>query len=146
MMRPIDMLPALSFNDRPGELVNRFLEDWQRPFFASNQWDAWFPAADIRETDQHYELSIEVPGIDMKDLDIAYDQGHLIVKGEKTKESTTEHENCYCSERFSGRFERRFPISGRVAEDGIRATLKNGVLTVTLPKAEESRPKKIEIH
>jgi HSP20 family protein len=67
------------------------------------------------------------------------------IKGEKNKE-TAEGEGCYCSERYSGSFEREFSIPGKVDKDKIDATFEHGVLRLTLNKAEESVPKKIQIH
>jgi HSP20 family protein len=88
---------------------------------------------------------MEIPGIDMKKLDLSYSDGLLTVKGEKTK-VTAEGGCCLCVERFSGSFERVLPISGNVDRDRIDATYRDGILNITIPKSEESVPKRIEIH
>lgn len=75
---------------------------------------------------------------------LSYSNGVLNIKGEKTKE-TVEEECCYCSERYSGSFERSFRIPGKVKEEGIESSYKDGILKVTLPKHEESQVKKIEV-
>jgi HSP20 family protein len=105
----------------------------------------WVPSTDIAETGNAYVVTMEIPGIDMKKLDVSYEDGVLSVKGEKIKE-TAEGECCHCVERYSGSFDRNFPISGKVKQDKIDAAYKDGILKITLPKAEESIPKKIEVH
>jgi HSP20 family protein len=118
---------------------------WTRmsPFLA--ECENWVPPTDIAETSNAYIVTMEVPGIDMKELDVSYSDGLLNVKGEKIKE-TLEGECCHCVERFSGSFERSFPISGNVDRDKIDATYRDGVLKITLSKSAESVPKKIEVH
>lgn len=120
-------------------------DTWSDPYTYVVRDDVWTPASDIAETDKTYVLTMELPGIDMKKTDISYSDGILTVKGEKTKEST-DGECCYCSERYSGSFNRTFQIPGRVDSDKIDATYKDGILKLTLTKAEESLPKKIEVH
>jgi HSP20 family protein len=138
MARMIDMIP-FDMALRPlGSL-------WARtyPYFA--ECEDWAPATDIAETGKAYLVSMEIPGMDMKKLDVSYNDGELRVKGEKTKE-TDEGECCHCVERFSGTFDRSFPISGKVERDKIDAAYKDGILKITIPKAAESVPKKIEVH
>lgn len=105
----------------------------------------WMPATDIAETDKSFMVTMELPGIDMTQTDISFDDGILTVRGEKHKESA-EGECCHCSERYEGVFSRTLRVSGKVQRDKIDATYIDGVLKVTLPKSEESMPKKIEVH
>ena len=143
MTRALDLFPALGIGYRPLKLVNRLLDEWNSPFM-DVECD-WMPPADITETEGHYAVTIEVPGIEMKALDVSFNDDVLIVRGEKKKE--TEVDECsYCTERYTGSFERRFRIPGHVNEEKIDATYNDGVLKVTLPKDEKSRVKKIEIH
>jgi HSP20 family protein len=118
---------------------------WSRVYPYLAECENWVPPADISETSNAYTVTMEVPGIDMKKLDVSYSDGVLNVKGEKAKE-TSEGECCHCVERFSGSFERTFPVSANVDRDKIDATYKDGILKITLPKSEESLPKKIEVH
>ena len=118
---------------------------WSDPYTYVVRDDEWTPASDITETVKSYVVTMELPGIDMKKTDISYIDGVLTVKGEKTKDSM-EGECCYCSERYSGSFNRTFQIPGKVDSDKIDATYKDGILKLTLTKAEESLPKKIEVH
>jgi HSP20 family protein len=118
---------------------------WTRVSPYLEECENWVPPTDISETSNAYMVTMEAPGIDMKNLDVSYSDGFLTVKGEKVKE-TSEGECCHCVERFSGSFERTFPVSGTVDRDKIEATYKDGILKITLPKSEESLPKKIEVH
>jgi HSP20 family protein len=118
---------------------------WNRVSPYLGEFENWVPPTDIAEISNAYIVSMEVPGIDMKKLEVYYTDGILSVKGEKTKE-TSEGECCHCVERFSGSFERTFPVSGSVERDKIEATYRDGILKITLPKSEESLPKKIEVH
>jgi HSP20 family protein len=110
-----------------------------------SEYVSWTPASDITESDKHYLITMEVPGVEMSKLDISYDDGELIVKGEKSI-AASEGEACLCTERYGGKFSRHFDISKRVNADKIDATYKDGVLNITLPKTEESMTKKIIIH
>lgn len=145
MTRSLDLIPAMGFGYRPLRFVNRLLDEWANPLFDVDYCPDWMPPADIIETDDHYAVTIEVPGIEMKALDVSFDEGVLTIKGEKVKETET-NECAYCSERYTGAFERRFRIPGHVNEEKIDATYHDGVLKVTLPRDEKSRAKKIEIH
>ncbi|PKN30777.1 MAG: Hsp20/alpha crystallin family protein [Deltaproteobacteria bacterium HGW-Deltaproteobacteria-21] len=105
----------------------------------------WTPDSDVAETEKHYVVTMELPGVDMKKVDITFDDGAVRVKGVKDKE-TSEGECCHCSERFFGAFNRTIRVGGNVDRDKIEASYKDGVLKLVLPKTEESIPKKIEIH
>ena len=146
MARMLDLVPAFDVAfERPLSLIDRFFGDWWAP--SSNYYAdySWVPASDVAETDKAYMVSLELPGIDMSKTDISYSEGLLTVRGEKGKE-TAEGESCYCSERYSGSFLRSFRIPGKVNSEKIDATYKDGILKLTLPKAEESLPRKIEVH
>jgi len=121
------------------------LSEWFEPFRSVVECEEWTPASDIAETEHVYQVTMEMPGIDMKKTDISYNDGILTVKGEKVKESM-EGECCHCAERYSGSFQRSFRVPGKVESDKIDATYKDGILKLTLPKAEESKPKKITVH
>jgi HSP20 family protein len=147
MTRGLDLIPAVGLTYRPTRLINRLFDEWTRPFFDVEGLSEceWMPPADITETENHYVITVEVPGIDMKALDVAFDDGVLAIKGEKTK-AVEVNECAYCSERYTGSFERRFKIPGHVDQETIDATYHDGVLKVMLPKDEKSKAKKIEIH
>lgn len=120
-------------------------ERWSNLPAYALECEGWTPLSNIAETDKHYLVTMEVPGIDMKKTDISYKEGTLSVRGKKSSH-TEEDESCVCSERFSGSFNRDFMLTGKIDEDKIDATYKDGILKIVLPKSESSLPKKIEIH
>ena len=145
MTRVYDLMPTVGIGYRPRSLFDRFFEGWTHPHYYVEAGEGWMPPSDIAETENEYVVSAELPGIDMKGMDISYSNGVLTIKGEKKKESS-EGECCHCAERYSGAFERSFRIPGKVDSDKIDATYKDGILKVVVPKSEESVPKKIEVH
>jgi HSP20 family protein len=137
------MLVPFDFETFPAERVFDQLFGWVNP--AAVVCENWAPASDVAETEKAYVVTMELPGVDMKKLDITYEDGGVTVKGEKEKE-TTEGECCQCSERFSGPFARTIQVAGDVDRERIEATYKDGILKIVLPKSEEAKPRKIEIH
>ena len=136
-------LPAGGYALDPGQCLDELLAGWNNPAREVAFCPDWVPPADVAETDQHYRITLEAPGIDMESLDITYEKGMVRVRGNKQKESE-EGECCHCSERYNGTFERRFLVSA-IDEDRIEATYRDGILKLTLPKAEKARPRKIEV-
>jgi len=125
-------------------LLDRFFDGWTEPMMYDSECE-WLPPSDIRETDTAYLITMELPGIDMKNLDLSFADGMLMVKGEKSREVDIG-ESCSCEERYFGSFERSFRIEGRVDPDHIDAGYKDGILKISLPKTGESVVKKIEVH
>ena len=130
---------------RPGrDLFDLFFEDLTLPDF----WTAekgWMPAFDVSETDNEIVVKAELPGMNVEDIDIALTDGLLTIKGERKMEKEDKEENYHRIERQFGSFSRSLNLGTKVRADGIEAGYKDGILTVTLPKVEESKPKKIEV-
>lgn len=105
------------------------------------------PAVDIVEKDNAYEVTADVPGFDEKNIEVKLVNGSLVIKGERKSEKEEKKKDYYLSERDFGSFERRFGVPEGVEADKIEASLKKGVLTVTLPKKAEAQkpPKTIEV-
>lgn len=145
MMRMLNVIPRLDVACRPQtRLFDTLFNNWVIPSGNLEDCD-WLAASDIAETETQYHVTMELPGIDMKKLDISFSEGILTVKGEKTKEVSVG-ESCYCTERYSGFFQRDFRIPGAVDKENIEARYKDGILKVSLAKSEESVVKKIEVH
>jgi HSP20 family protein len=106
---------------------------------------AWSPAVDVYETDQEVVLKAELPGVDPKDVDVRVEEGTLYLKGERKLEKETKEEGYQRVERCYGSFMRSFPLPAGVDADKATAEYKNGVLTLTLPKREEAKPRTIKI-
>lgn len=127
-----------------GDLFDRFFEDFGLPSFFSED-RAFSPAFDVSETESDFVVKAEVPGIDQKNIDISFSNGLLTVSGEKTHETKDENEHYHTVERSYGSFRRTFRLPAEVDTEKVDATYKDGVLTVTLPKSETVKPKKIEV-
>jgi len=106
----------------------------------------WTPAVDLYEDKDNLIVKAELPGMKKEDIDISLHDGMLTVSGERKAEQKTEAAGAYRSERFEGRFQRTFSLPTLVKSDAVTAAYKDGVLTVTLPKAEEAKPKQIPIN
>lgn len=105
----------------------------------------WAPRVDLKETDDHYIVHLDVPGMKKEDLQIRYQDGTLSVSGERFAEQDEQQEDFVRIERSFGRFYRSFALPKRVDDDKIEANYQDGVLTVRVPKAEETKPRRIEV-
>ena len=103
------------------------------------------PALDIREDKENVVVTVELPGMKKEDIDVSLHDGFLTISGERKSEEKLENAEVYRSERFFGRFQRTVALPAAVAAAQIKAQYKDGVLTVTLPKAEEAKPKQIDV-
>jgi HSP20 family protein len=105
----------------------------------------YIPTADIFETDEALTVIMEMPGVEKKDIDIALEEDTLRVEGKIDFSKYQDMEPVY-TEYMVGHYARGFTLSGKINRDGISAQLDDGVLTLTLPKATEARPRKIAIN
>lgn len=105
----------------------------------------WQPVVDISETDTHLVVKAELPGIDVKDVDVSITGDQLTIKGEKQEEKEEKGENRYRSERYYGTYQRVIDLPTRVEEDKTEATFNKGILTITLPKVEKVKRKQVKI-
>jgi len=105
----------------------------------------WAPQTDLVETDERFELRLDVPGLSKDDIDINLQNGTLTVSGERTSERTGEGEDYVRVERAFGTFHRSFTLPDAVDHKRIEATYEDGVLSIHVPKTEESTPRQIEI-
>jgi HSP20 family protein len=104
----------------------------------------WVPAIELYETKDDLVATVELPGMNEKDIQLSITGDVLTIKGERAVTSS-EHENVYRSERWYGKFERSLPLPIPVQASKVKATYRDGVLTINLPKAEELKPKAIKI-
>jgi len=102
------------------------------------------PAVDVFEDKENFVVKAELPGMKKEDIDVSLHDGSLTISGERTEEKVEKGER-YRSERFFGRFQRIVALPASVDAARIKAQYKDGVLTVTLPKAEEAKPKQIDV-
>lgn len=112
---------------------------------ASQQLNDWAPALDVHQDKDNLVVRVEVPGMKKEDIDVTVHDGVLSLSGERKSENKLADAEVYRSERYFGRFQRTITLPAPVALDKIQAQYKDGLLTVTLPKAEEAKPKQIDI-
>jgi len=105
----------------------------------------WSPRTDMVETDDDFRLRLDVPGMTKEDITINLQDRTLTVSGDRSSERTDEGEEFVRVERAFGTFHRTFTLPDAVDADHIEATYKDGVLTITIPKTEESMRRQIEI-
>jgi HSP20 family protein len=106
---------------------------------------AWAPALDISERKDAYLVTVEVPGVEPEDLDITMEDGLLTIKGERQFTSESSEQQFHRVERRYGAFRRSITLPAQVQTDQIEATFDNGVLQIVVPKAEEAKPKRIQV-
>lgn len=122
----------------------RDLLEWHNGFGRELQ-TAWRPAIDILETEDAYKVVADLPGFNPDEVDVTVDEGTLTIKGERKFYDEVKEENFHRVERRFGSFERAVRLPRQVQADKIEATFDKGVLTVGIPKAEESKPRRVEI-
>jgi HSP20 family protein len=105
----------------------------------------WLPTIDLFEERDHLVLKAELPGMKKEDIDIQLHGDVLTLSGERKEEEKFEKADTYRAERFLGRFQRTLTLPVAVNADKVQASYKDGVLTVTLPKVEQAKPKQIEL-
>ena len=105
----------------------------------------WAPTADVYETKNQFVVTTELPGLNEKDIHLSLTDDALTIKGERQWNGGVEEGNHHRRERWFGKFERAFSLPMPVDAGQVKATYRDGVLTVTLPKAEENKPKEIKI-
>jgi HSP20 family protein len=105
----------------------------------------WTPALDAHEDKDKYTVSVEVPGLKKEDINVSVHDGVLTVSGERKNEKTVKEGTVHRTERFYGKFSRSVSLPTAVRSDKVSAVYKDGILTVEIPKAEEAKPKTVEI-
>jgi HSP20 family protein len=120
--------------------VDTFLKDALR---VANQPEGWTPACDTYEDEQGFWVQTVLPGLERKDINIVFEDGVLTVKGERKDE--TPNRAYFVREIGRGEFSRSFRLPENVDASKVAASYKEGVLTVQIPKREETKPRKIEI-
>jgi HSP20 family protein len=105
----------------------------------------WVPPVDVYETGESIVLKADLPDVDKDEVDISIENNILTIKGERKREHEIKENNFYRMERSYGSFSRSFTLPPTVASDKVEASFNDGVLTLILPKREESKPKQIKV-
>jgi HSP20 family protein len=132
---------------------NRMFRSMEDRFVLSKKEDVddeyenavWMPLTDIYEDKDDYKIKADLPGIKKDDVKISFTDGKLSISGERNQQKETEEAKCHRIERTFGKYFISFTLPKKIKEDKIKAEFKDGQLIVTIPKAEEVKPKEIEI-
>lgn len=130
--------------------MDQVYQDW--PFFLGPSTGdeetlrgAWVPPVDVRENAEKIEVTAELPGIDPADVDVSVQGNVLTMRGERRREEVKDTETVHRVEREYGVFERSFSLPRSADSEKIQAKYKDGVLSLTVPKREEAKPKSLRI-
>lgn len=128
------------------EQVNRVFNDVFERSSQESNLSTWAPAVDIAETEHELVVKADLPGVDAKDLDIRVENNVLTIRGERKFEKKVNEDNYLRVERAYGSFTRSFSLSNTVNSEAIKADYQNGVLSLSIPKREEAKPKQIKVN
>jgi|SRR5690348_1475120 len=112
---------------------------------SSQLLSGWTPAFDVYEDKDNFYVRAELPGMRKEDIDLSMHNGSLSVSGERKSDEKLKGVEVYRAERFFGRFQRTITLPRQVAVEKIKAQYQDGILSITLPKAEEAKPKHIDV-
>ncbi len=130
---------------RPAEF-DQFFDDVFNVWHGSGgENGAWMPSVDVVEEDGHFEFKAELPGMQKDGIEVVFDQGELVIRGERKWDDGEKKENYRRIERRYGKFERRFVLPDEVDSDSVKAEYGDGILSVSVPKLEAPKPKQIEV-
>jgi len=124
---------------------NRLFNESFRNHSEESALTTWAPAVDIYETPNELVVKADLPDVNEKDIDVRVENNLLTIRGERKFEKSVSEENFLRVERTYGAFSRSFSLPNTVNAEAIGAEYKNGVLTVTLPKREESKPRQVKV-
>ncbi len=126
--------------------INRLFGDVLERSADESNLTAWAPAVDIFETEHELVVKADLPDVDPKDLDIRVENNILTIRGERKFEKRVNEDQYLRVERAYGAFTRSFSLANTVNSEAIKADYQNGVLTLTIPKREEAKPKQIKVN
>lgn len=139
--------PELSPISSFGNIRENFgrLFDLAFPTRSAESFGDWTPPLDAHEDQDKYIVAVELPGIRKEDMKVSVHEGVLTVSGERKSEKDVKEGTLLRCERFCGKFSRSVTLPSAVRADKVNAVYKDGVLTVEIPKAEEAKPKTVEV-
>jgi len=125
--------------------LDRLFEGFFTPMPLGSDWTARTPAVDVEETPEAYLFHADLPGVDSKDVKVTVTGDTLTLRGERKREEKKNEGSLHRIERSYGSFERSFTLGVPVRPDQVKATYKDGVLEIRVPKAEEARSREVEV-
>ena len=126
--------------------VDRLFGSWARELPAAiPKGGSWAPPADVKETADGFEIRLDLPGMEKKEVKVSVYEDTVTVRGERREQVREEGESWHRVERFVGAFERSFVLGASLDSSKVKATYKDGVLQIGVPKAESAKPKEIDV-
>ena len=144
-----EVQPFRSLREEIDRVFEDFFRGWPRPWAGAGPTHLEVgatPTVDLKETEKEFVLTAAVPGISKDELNVTITEGGVTIKGEHKAEKEKKDDNYHYKETSYGSFHRMVSLPAEVVADKAEATLKDGILTLTLPKAEPSKKKQIEIN
>ena len=144
-------MSLIRWNPRSNDLtslrsqMDRLFEDFLTPVPMRQDWAAMTPAVDVEETPEAYIFRADLPGVDSKNVKVTVNGDTLTLRGERKREEKKIEGTLHRFERSYGSFERSFTLGMPVRPDHVKATYKNGVLEIRVPKADEAKSREIEV-
>jgi HSP20 family protein len=141
----------IPLNTRAGTLFDAFRREMDDVVGRLQEWNpregsTWFsPRTNVAETEKAYELTVDLPGLAPDDFSVELQDGHLTITGTRKEETEEKGKTYHRVERLHGEFRRSFSLGRDIDADKVEAQYKDGVLRIVVPKAEEVRPKKIDV-
>ena len=132
------------YEDDFGSILNRFFGVNSKP--AESRVTNWTPRVNVKENENSFEITGELPGMDKKGISIEVQDGALAIRGEKNSENENDEGNYHIRERSHGKFERVFRLPEYVDLEKIEAEYNDGVLKINIPKTEAAKPKEVKIN
>lgn len=128
--------PFFALHDEVNRLFNDFSRTFGMPLLSGSETRMNWPSIDVSESEKTYTIEADLPGLEQKDVEVLLTDNVLTIRGEKRTESSDDKR--HFSERYYGSFERRIPLDAEVEPDKVKATFKNGVLKVEIPKSDRA--------
>ncbi|MCL5096048.1 MAG: Hsp20/alpha crystallin family protein [Candidatus Omnitrophica bacterium] len=147
--RPSDLSDWSPFDQLFGlrDELNRLMELPANELINSNEFfHGWVPALDLWEDKDRLVVKAEIPGLKKDDIEVSLHDGTLSISGERKAEKPAADSEVYRSERFTGRFHRTIALPKPVQVEKVMASYQDGILTITLPKTEEAKPRQIAVN
>jgi len=140
------LMPANSLTTIRNEMDRLFDRLWDGDQEKISSHGDWLPALDLRETKEGFVATLDVPGIEPRDIHVTLREGLLMIRGERKTEKEEKEATFYRSERHYGVFSRAVRLPSAVDGSMVNAAFKNGVLTVVVPKSVEAKDRDIPVH
>jgi HSP20 family protein len=145
LTRHRDMPPVLESLQRLNRMLDEAFTGWPFGEQGGVITSAWFPPTDVSEDRERLEITMEIPGVRPEDVKLSLENNILTIRGEKRQETEERTERVHRYERSYGTFERTFALPSTVDVEKIEANYENGLLRISLPKAERARPREIPV-